>query len=144
MTNISANYNYLPLRQDPDAYAKIFATQNGITLDEARARTGMHRAEQDESIFASVKDKGNGLLGSSFNTSLDDLEGMDGIDGSSKKGFMEFIRELFGLNSTQGIEPQDLEPEKVAKEYAIKYNLTLDEANKQLSAQYGDPEQKNN
>ena len=132
--NISTNYNNLPPRQDPNVYAQQFATQNGISIDEAknqlRTQFGDPQAN-DESIF-------NNYLSESGTTNS--TVASDAIDNTEDTGFMSFITNLFGLNSNEG--QQDLDPDEVAQEYAVQNNLTLDEAKVELRELYGNPTEK--
>lgn len=144
MTSIPSNPNNLPPRQDPDTYAKTYATQNGITVDEAkeqlRAKYGDPKPQNDESIFSNNNTENSSANLS--NISLDDLEDANNTEASPETGFMKFIHDLFGLSSDKTEEQKDLNPDEVAQEYATKHNITLEEAKAELQKLYGNIEQR--
>ena len=143
MTNISANYNYLPARQDPDTYAKTFATQNGITVDEAKeqlkAKYGDPKPQNDESVFTN-----NNSSNSNFPFDLSEFEESEGEeDGDfSISHLIKGILGLFkGAKATNSKElPERKDPDEYAQTYADEHNITLEEAKAKLQELYGAPQ----
>ena len=54
------------------------------------------------------------------------------------------MAQINGLGSFGQSQPPKIDPDKYAKEYAEKNNLSLADAKAKLKEQYGDPQQKDN
>ena len=137
MTRISANQN-LPTKQDPDTYAKTYATQNGISVDAAKTKLkelygDPMTKQQDESIFNQSSNTQNA-------TNQASTEESDSATETNESGFISFIRNLFGLSEEYNIaEDIELDPDTIGQKYADPHTLRLDEAKNKLGEMYGDP-----
>ncbi|MBQ9245806.1 hypothetical protein IJ182_06025 [bacterium] len=93
---------------DPETYAQQYATEQGITVDEAKAELKAKYGAPDE-VFAGTAEDDD----FSFEEDEEDIDDMPDP----------------GIN-----------PDTYAQQYATKHGITLDEAKAELKAKYGDPQ----
>lgn len=140
---INSNFNLPPRGIDPNAYAQQYATQNNISVDEAKtqleSKYGAPQAK-DESLFTAnnIPSLSSGAL------SLDDLDGLsdgENADLSFSGVLKEFLSLFKGGNESSNASDKRQNPDDIAQEYADKHNITLEEAKEELKSKYGEPNQ---
>lgn len=166
METISTTTSFRPQtnRMNPDDYAQQYATENNISLDEAKTQLGSKYGtpESEPSIFNF--DNSNEATGTS---SFDISElGLEDNEAGIKSLFQKFLDFLKGGNGPQNegdpqshLNPltgeqtgpqkegdfnpnQNQDPDSYAQTYADENGLTLEEAKAELKAKYGDPQEK--
>ena len=145
MTSVSNNYSQLPpANMSPDAYAQQYATENNISLDEAKAALKAKYGDPTQpsaSIFKS-EDSSASSTGASLYSDIttEDLQSVAVESSSEDTGFLSLIKELFGIDTSDKTKNKEkLDPDEVAQKYADKHNITLDEAKEKLAQLYGGP-----
>lgn len=110
----------MPPKMDPDVYARIYAAQNNITVEEAKEELkSKYGAPQQQSQFQGIN----------FNNNIHNL----GTD-------------VFQSSQTRGVEGPQKEgdmrdPNREAEKYAMDKGISLEEAKAELKSKYGDPQQ---
>lgn len=161
MNEINLNTNYSNFNQpkaDPETYAKQYAAENNLSLEEAknelRAKFGdpkegaqvpnLQQENQAASIFSSNTSEDS--YASISDIDFADFEDTSNISNDNSNNFLKSMLNLFKNNKTSNISNDEKayrkDPDEYAQEYADANNITLEQAKKELKAQYGDPKEK--
>ncbi len=127
----------MPPKMNPDLYAKKYAEENGISVQEAKdllkSMYGDPAAKTDRSTSVYSTDENN-LQSASISESFDS----DSIFGDfSNRGFHK--TSSTSTQESSSTKGGGKDPNAYAQEYATKHGMTLEEAKKELKEKYGDP-----
>lgn len=143
--------------QDPNMYAQMYAQQNGLSVDDAKAQLKEKYGDPQQSgqsgLGLNFGSQNQGMKPSSFNDpefSVDSdfsIQGMfqnllnrlHGNDGPQKPGDPQRQQDT----STQ-LPSQGTDPDTYAQQYADENGLSLEEAKAELKSKYGDPQKPDN
>ena len=143
--------------QDPNVYAQQYATQNNLSLDDAKSQL---KAKYGDPAQPKGLSFSNTLTSDTFtpstnsfsNINLSDLLNEDEDTSTKSTSIIDFIKGLIenlrtgknngdSENNTTEVSNQKGNPDEIAKMYAELKNISVDEAKTELKNMFGEPQQ---
>ena len=118
-------------KQDQDAYAQQYATQNGISLEEAKIQLKEKFGDPQEGTQLPGIDQ----------TSIFSYQGANTTSATNTtNNLFASMLDIFSNTSNQNTGMRG-NPDVDAQKYADRNGISLEEAKEELKAQYGEPPQ---